>query len=169
MMLQVGRNKSAQFRHPPYAAPLPDMPLPERPLPELRKALFRPTATLSVACVLAVIMLVGCGGGGPREVFPDVHCRSPNGKRPTKIIPRWKFDRIHELILAHVPATEEGMDFKELKAKVESDIADDEQKRLGKISWLTETVTLELETRGDLTRVPDNNTPLPKRIRRNGS
>ena len=75
----------------------------------------------------------------------------------TKIIPRWKFDRIHELILSHVPTAEEGMDFKELVKKVESDIADDEQKRLGKISRLTETVTLELETRGDLIRVPDSN------------
>jgi hypothetical protein len=116
--------------------------------------------------LLVVILLIGCGGGAPKEVFPDVHCRSPNGKRDTKVIPRWKFDRIHELILDHVPTSEDGMDFKELIKKVESDIADDEQKRLGKISWLTETVTLELETRGDLVRVPNSNTPLPKHIRR---
>jgi hypothetical protein len=150
-------------------------------LPELRKALARPTicfpfddtkivrVAFITACVLAVIMLMGCRGGEPKEVFPDVHCRSPNGKRPTKIIPRWKFDRIHELILSHVPTAEDGMDFKELVKKVESDIADDEQKRLGKISRLTETVTLELETRGDLIRVPDSNTPLPKRIKRHES
>ncbi len=44
----VGRNKSAQFRQQPHAAPLP----------EPRKALFRPTTRLSTAACLGIAVLM---------------------------------------------------------------------------------------------------------------
>lgn len=129
-------------------------------------------ASLSKSIILGLTLCLAFAPGcskSPKQAFPDVVCRSPNGKRASKAVPQWKFDRIRGSILSAVPSSDSGIDFKELVEKIQASVPEAERKRLGKVSWLTETVALEMETRGELVRLPHTKTPLPKRVRRNMS
>lgn len=82
-----------------------------------------------------------------------VSCRTPTkGKAPTRI-PRWKFDALETAILDVVPRDAPGIEFKVLPQRVREALSASDLKRLGSVSWHTTAVKLELEVRGDLTRI----------------
>ncbi|MEM7518109.1 MAG: hypothetical protein AAF368_14450, partial [Planctomycetota bacterium] len=79
-------------------------------------------------------------------------------------IDRWKFDLLRKAILALVPPEGEGpdgeegiaaMDLPELISEwLEDELDEDQRARLGSVTWYTVAVKLELEVRGELSRVP---------------
>jgi hypothetical protein len=116
---------------------------------------------------------IGCIGGlgcssKPMEIMPKMECRSPNGLRENKAMYEWKYDRVREVILSILPEGEDGMAFPELREKAVKNFKRGESETIGKLSWYVETVTLEMETRGELERFPilKTPTPLPKNVRR---
>lgn len=92
-----------------------------------------------------------------------VTCRIPTpGKNPTRI-PAWKYDLVHSAILAVLPASGEGIEFRELPGLVEGHISRQDLEKLGSVSWYTTTVKLDMEVRGELERVPGSK---PQRLQR---
>lgn len=126
------------------------------------------------SCVISVCVIVaslvpmyGCSSQ-PMEIMPKIECRSPNGLRDNKMMYEWKYDRVREVILSVLPEGDEGMPFPELRETAEKQFKRGESDTIGKLSWFIETVTLEMETRGELERFPETRTPtpLPKNVRR---
>ncbi|GAA4450376.1 DUF6958 family protein [Novipirellula rosea] len=119
---------------------------------------------------LVLMMLIAATGcsSQPMEIKPKMECRSPNGLRDNKKMFQWKYDRVREVILEVLPEGEEGMPFPELRDIAEQQFKSSEREEIGKLSWFVETVTLEMETRGELQRFPETKTPtpLPKNVRR---
>lgn len=91
-----------------------------------------------------------------------VLCRTPTpGKQPTRI-PGWKFQALHDAILAVVPKDEKGIPFIKLAEMVEEYLPSEVRQDLGSIGWHTTTVKLEMEVRGEIERVPGAS---PQRLR----
>ncbi len=132
----------------------------------MRRSRFQCVILMGFA-LLTAFSVQGCGPKRPTEIMPKMECRSPNGLRENKNIFVWKYDRVREVILKVLPKGEEGMPFPELKAKAEKRFYDSENESIGKLSWYIETVTLEMEARGELERFPETKTPtpLPKNVR----
>ncbi len=83
-----------------------------------------------------------------------VICNTPaKGKQSTRI-DKWKYDLVHEAILAVVPSTGEGVLFKELAGLVRAQLAAEDLAKLGSVSWYTVSVKLHMETTGELVRLP---------------
>lgn len=79
-------------------------------------------------------------------------CRTPaKGRDGVTNIPTWKFDAIREAILTI--CAEETV-FTDLFKLVPDHLTDDQLSKLGSINWHVTTVKLELEVRGEITRVP---------------
>ncbi len=78
-------------------------------------------------------------------------------------IPGWKYDLVHSAILAVLPASVEGIEFRELPGLVEGKISRLDLEKLGSVSWYTTIVKLEMELRGELERVPGSK---PQRLQR---
>ncbi|MCA9049709.1 MAG: hypothetical protein KDA89_13330 [Planctomycetaceae bacterium] len=121
--------------------------------------------------VVVLFLTFGVISGGcstqPAKTFDvTIECRSPNGKRDTKVLKRWKYDKLREAILKVLPDGETGMAFPELKEKVIAEFTQEDQMSIGKMSWYIETVTLEMETSGELERFPETTAPLPPNVRR---
>ncbi len=114
----------------------------------------------------AIMLISGCSGQPAKKYDDTIECRSPNGKRDTKILKRWKYDEVREAILKVLPDEETGMAFFELKDKVTAEFSEHDQMSIGKLSWYIETVTLEMETIGELERFPDTMAPLPPNVRK---
>lgn len=69
--------------------------------------------------LMATLMLSGGCSRQPEKTYDvTIECRSPNGKRTTKGLKRWKYDTVREAILKVLPDEETGMAFPELKKKV---------------------------------------------------
>lgn len=113
---------------------------------------------------------VGCSSK-PIEIMTKVECRSPNGLRKSNNLYQWKYDRVRDVILGVLPEGEAGMPFPELKEKAEKSFSTGEAETIGKLTWFIETVSLEMETRGELERFPltETPTPLPQNVRRTAS
>ncbi|MEM7271043.1 MAG: hypothetical protein AAF401_17525 [Pseudomonadota bacterium] len=88
-----------------------------------------------------------------------VPCRTPaEGRDGATNIPRWKFDLLREAILE---VCAEEVRFSELQGRVGALLSDQDKASLGSLGWHTTTVKLELEVRGEISRV---NAPGPQRI-----
>ncbi len=87
---------------------------------------------------------------------PRTVCRTPTpDKKPTSI-PSWKFDlRSNEILSIVDEAGSEGFLFSKLSDTIAARLEADDLSRLGSVGWHVTTVRLELEVRGDLSRVPD--------------
>jgi hypothetical protein len=89
-----------------------------------------------------------------------VLCETPTlGKQPT----RWKYDLVRSVILAVVPADEQGVEFSKPPELVEGQLSPNDLENLGSVSWYTTTIKLDLEVKGDIERIPGSN---PQRLRR---
>jgi hypothetical protein len=94
---------------------------------------------------------------------PKILCKTPTpGKQGTRI-PRWKYDAIRRAIRKAVPASKQGIPFKELPSRVGQLLSTEDRTRIGSITWHTVTVKLHLETCGEIERVVGAR---PQRIRR---
>ena len=83
-----------------------------------------------------------------------VLCQTPTpGKKPTRI-DAWKVNLIRDAILKILPADAPGMRFKDLPDLVEAHLSEETKKQLGSVSWYTTTVKLDLEVKGEITRIP---------------
>ncbi|HKQ47693.1 MAG TPA: hypothetical protein VJZ71_06470 [Phycisphaerae bacterium] len=76
-----------------------------------------------------------------------------------------KYEPIRTAILASVPRGGPGLTFKELVARVAAQVSADLFPKAGSVSWYTKVVQLDLESRGQLVRVPGQT---PQRLRRTG-
>lgn len=84
------------------------------------------------------------------------------GKQPTRI-DKWKYDLVHNAILAVVPADENGVEFSQLAQLVEAHLSPADLEKLGSVSWYTTTVKLDMEVKGEIERIPGSK---PQRLRR---
>ncbi|NIW45455.1 MAG: hypothetical protein GWN30_12095 [Gammaproteobacteria bacterium] len=84
------------------------------------------------------------------------------GKQPTRI-DKWKYDLVHDAILAVVPADENGVEFSQLAQLVEAHLSSADLARLGSVSWYTTTIKLDMEVKGEIERIQGSK---PQRLRR---
>ena len=77
----------------------------------------------------------------------------PDPRKSGVRIVRWKYDAVREAILEAVPREEPGLLFKELAGLVRLALDPDLLAELGSVPWYTVTVKLDLEARGELTRL----------------
>lgn len=125
-----------------------------------------PALQAGLAGISAVLLftMAGCADEtSPRDEV--IECRSPDGVRETRTIPRWKYDRVREEILNVVPAGE-TVRFTDVREQVAAAVNQTDQMLIGNLSWYVGIVVLEMETAGELERVPDSATPLPGSVRR---
>lgn len=83
-----------------------------------------------------------------------VPCRTPNPEKSgVTQIPAWKFHILRSAILAEL---ENGdVPFAELASRVDRRLTGKEKQDLGSLGWHVTTVKLELEVRGEVSRVSD--------------
>lgn len=131
------------------------------------KSYDRLRRSICVWGMIGLIYTLGCSSK-PMEIMPKIQCRSPNGSRENRAIYEWKYDRVREVILSVLPAGEEGMPIRELREQAAKSFKRGEEEAIGKFSWYVETVSLEMETRGELERFPltEKSTAPPKMVRR---
>ncbi len=80
-------------------------------------------------------------------------CQTPTpGKQPTRI-ERWKYEAVRRAILQALPTEGEGLLFKALPQHVKRNLAPEALRTLGSVAWYTTTVKLDLEVRGEVTRI----------------
>lgn len=92
-----------------------------------------------------------------------VLARTPTpGKQPTPIR-KEKYDAVREAIMAALPAKGAGLTIKELSHAVGAELPREMLPASGSAMWLTMTVKLDLECRGEIERVPGSK---PQRLRR---
>jgi len=119
--------------------------------------------------IVVGLWLAACVAGCGAEIskFDEtITCNCPNDKRPSKTIPRWKYDRIRTEILAVLPAGETGMEYPKMREQVMAKFSKSDAMQIGNLTWYVDTVTLHLETLGELTREADSRSPLPKHVKR---
>lgn len=94
-----------------------------------------------------------------------VLCHTPTpGKTPTRI-DRWKYDLVHDAILAALGDDPDGVEFMhDLPARVSLLLPAGELARLGSLMWYITTVKLDMEVRGEIERLPGAK---PQRLRKN--
>ena len=92
-----------------------------------------------------------------------VTCRTPTPGKTSTRIPAWKYGLVRSAILSVVPASREGIEFKNLSELVEKEITEVDLENLGSVSWYTTTVKLDMEVKGELERIPGSK---PQRLRR---
>lgn len=81
-----------------------------------------------------------------------VACRTPaEGRAGVTSIPAWKFNAMREAILE---ICEEETVFTDLFRLVPERLTEEQVSKLGSINWHVTTTKLELEVRGEITRVP---------------
>jgi hypothetical protein len=84
-----------------------------------------------------------------------VFCETPTpGKQGTRI-DRWKYDAVRAAILESLPQGGEGLLFEQLPDQVKAHLNEDVREKLGSIPWYTTTVKLDLEVRGEISRLPN--------------
>lgn len=116
--------------------------------------------------LLFIIGLAGCGA--EKSTFDEtIVCNCLNDKRPSKTIPRWKYDKVRSEILAVLPVGETGMDYLKLREQVMAKFSKADAMHIGNLTWYVDTVTLHMETLNELVREADSKTPLPKHVHRN--
>ncbi|MFK7912291.1 MAG: hypothetical protein AB8B93_00125 [Pseudomonadales bacterium] len=82
-------------------------------------------------------------------------CQSPHpDKQPTNI-PTWKYQAVHDAILAVAPKKDPGIAAMDLPGAVKQQLPAKILRKLGSVSWHTTTVKLHMEVTGELRRVPE--------------
>ncbi len=119
-------------------------------------------SAIVVAITLAVIFPLLSGCGETQQAEPKISCRSPDSEKQVPVF-KWKFDAIREALLKVVPTDDNGVETASLRTLVTEQLPEEHIEHLGNIAWLTESVRLEMEVRGELTRVEGSK---PTRIRR---
>jgi hypothetical protein len=79
----------------------------------------------------------------------------PDPNKSGTRIHRWKYEVVREAILEALPATKPGLLFKELSPSVRKTLGPESVEKLGSVTWYAVTVKLDLEARGEISRVPD--------------
>jgi hypothetical protein len=74
-----------------------------------------------------------------------------------------KYEPIRKAILASLPRSDKGIDFKELVAAVAARVPQELYPKAGSVSWYTKVVQLDLEAKGIVERVPG---VTPQRVRK---
>ncbi|MGB5160951.1 MAG: hypothetical protein WBP10_11325 [Thermoanaerobaculia bacterium] len=92
-----------------------------------------------------------------------VQIRHPDPTKSMPAIDHWKYEAVRQAILTAVPKSGEGLLFKELPGRVREHLPADKLENLGSVSWYTTTVKLDLESRGEVKRVPGSR---PQRLLR---
>jgi hypothetical protein len=94
---------------------------------------------------------------------PTILCKTPTpGKKGTRIA-KWKYDCVRKALLKCAPKNKIGIAFKDMPKLVEKQLTSEERRTLGSVTWYTVTVKLDMEVRGELSRIPNVS---PQRIRR---
>jgi len=94
---------------------------------------------------------------------PTFLCKTPTpGKKGTRIA-TWKYDCVRKAIRKCTPKNKTGIAFKDIPKLVEKQLTAQERKTLGSVTWYTVTVKLDMEVRGELSRIPGVK---PQHIRR---
>ena len=79
-------------------------------------------------------------------------CRTPaKGRDGVTNIPTWKFDLIRGVLLDLL--AKEDIPFSELTRRVGSKLSAEQKQALGSVGWHMTTVKLEMEVRGELSRL----------------
>ncbi|MBN2007965.1 hypothetical protein JW960_01320 [candidate division KSB1 bacterium] len=92
-----------------------------------------------------------------------VRCETPTpGKQPTNI-DRWKYETVRQAIFDVLAAHSDNVLFQDLPHLVAAQLSPEQITRLGSVSWYTTTVKLDMEVRGEITRIPNAN---PQRLQR---
>ncbi len=81
-------------------------------------------------------------------------CETPTPGKNATAIPSWKYALVRDAILSIVPPSAPGVPFKELPSLVGQTLSDEQRARLGSVTWHTTTVKLDLEVKGEISRVP---------------
>lgn len=92
----------------------------------------------------------------PKQTEVRIACRTPaEGRDGVTNIPAWKFDVLRAAILKVLGEVgPEGMANKDLRDAVGAELSAEDLARLGKLGWHVVSVKLELEVRGEITRIP---------------
>jgi hypothetical protein len=93
------------------------------------------------------------------EKFQLLH---PEGKQAPRIA-KAKYDLMRATLLQLIPADAEGVPLANLSDRVAEVLTTAQLADLGKIGWYTMGVKLDMETRGEIERVPN---VTPQRLRR---
>ena len=125
----------------------------------------RMTSRPVILAVLLSFAFAGCGA--EKSAFDEkIVCNCPNDKRPSKTIARWKYDRVRTEILAILPQDDAPMEYAKLREQVLAKFSKEETLQIGNLTWYIDTVTLHLETLGEVTREADSKSPLPRHVKR---
>ncbi len=81
-----------------------------------------------------------------------IACRTPTeGRDGVTRIPTWKFEAVRRAILEDL--SNGPQPFKGLPARVGARLTEDERARLGSLGWHVTCVKLEMEVRGEISRI----------------
>jgi hypothetical protein len=94
---------------------------------------------------------------------PKVQTRHPTPGKAMPRIDRAVYGAFRQAILEAVPASGDGLPFRELAPRVASLLPRTAREQIGSVSWYATTVKLDLEARGEIERVPGSR---PQRLRR---
>jgi hypothetical protein len=89
-----------------------------------------------------------------RDETDRIQTLHPHPEKAGPRILRWKYDAVKRAILKTLPGAEPGFPFKDLAGAVRGALTEEELSGLGPASWYTVTVKLDLEARGEISRVP---------------
>jgi len=116
--------------------------------------------------VILPAMMMGClvpsGCGKTQQAETKIACRSPNSEKQVSVY-EWKFDAIRAALLNVVPSDDTGVETASLRTLVTQQLPQEHLEHLGNIAWLTDTVRLEMEVRGEVERIEGAK---PTKIRR---
>jgi hypothetical protein len=104
--------------------------------------------------LITMCIAAGCNSQPAPTVEAKIACRSPNKPNaPPTAVEKWKFDLIHEAILAVLRSEPDGTKLGGIVERLPEFIPGGEIERLRNVEWLTEKVRLEMEVRGEIKRV----------------
>ena len=85
-----------------------------------------------------------------------ITCYTPTkGRTGSTRIPRWKYDCIRRAILDELTESEDGqVIFSNLAQSVSNRLTSNQLAKLGSVNWHVTTVKLNMETEGEIERVP---------------
>ena len=74
-----------------------------------------------------------------------------------------KYEPIRKAILASIPRSKDGVSFNELVVAVKGRVSEEHFPKRGSVAWYTKVVQLDLESKGQIERIPGAK---PQRVRR---
>ncbi len=112
-------------------------------------------------------LLIGYAGctPTPQPVLTKVRCRALHGNGREEPMSAWKYDRVRQMIVDEVNAAGGEMDYKPLRHAAAARFTAEETETIGTPIWFVETVSLEMECRGELQRTTDTDRRFPAAVR----